>query len=343
MRFLITGGAGFIGSNTADRLISDGHDVQLLDDLSRRGSEKNLAWLRSKHGELTHLKVDVRDAEALSTAIKRHAPYDVVLHFAAQVAVTSSVIDPREDFEINAFGTLNLLEALRSLPHQPVILYSSTNKVYGALSHLQVVEGDTRYRYEDLPNGVDETTPLDFYSPYGCSKGCADQYFHDYARIYGMNTIVFRNSCIFGTRQFGVEDQGWLAWFMIAAALGKPISIYGNGKQVRDVLFVDDLIEAMLSAIEHIDDTRGQVFNMGGGQANSLSIWAEFEPILSRLRGNELPVSYADWRPGDQPIYISDISKAKRVFGWEPKISTEEGLERLYHWVNDNQTLFEGF
>jgi CDP-paratose 2-epimerase len=264
----------------------------------------------------------------------------LVLHFAAQVAVTTSVLDPRTDFEINALGTLNVLEAVRELELDPVLLYTSTNKVYGALSQLSVIEDERRYRYADLPRGVTEQTPLDLYSPYGCSKGAADQYVRDYHRMYGMRTIVFRNSCIYGTRQFGIEDQGFLAWFVIAAVTGIPITIYGNGKQVRDMLYVDDLIDAMLLASEKIEKTQGQVYNMGGGADNSLSVWLEIEPILSELLGRTIQVSHGDWRPGDQPIYISDVSKAHEDFNWQPTTGVDEGLRRLFNWVSDNKHLF---
>lgn len=339
MRIVITGGAGFIGSNTAHRLLSEGHEVIIMDDLSRVGSEKNLAWLREEHGEIPFHLVDIRDFQALHDAFSGYKKLSAVFHFAAQVAVTSSVTDPRFDFDVNALGTLNLLEVIRSLQLDPVILFTSTNKVYGALADLGVVEEATRYRYADLQTGVPETTPLDFYSPYGCSKGAADQYMHDYSRIYGLKTIVFRNSCIYGPRQFGVEDQGWLAWFAIAVAQSRDICIYGDGKQVRDVLFVDDLIDAMMLAIQE-PRAYGEIFNMGGGVENSLSVWLEFAPILERLAGREIPVSYGDWRPGDQKIYISDTRKAQQVLSWKPKTNVTQGIQMLYAWVNSNPHLF---
>ena len=340
MKTLITGGAGFIGTNTADRLLSEGHEVIIVDDLSRRGSERNLQWLLERHGDFAFHQIDIRQFDPLRKAFQDHPSIDLVLHFAAQVAVTSSVIDPRTDFEINALGTLNVLEAVRQLKSNPVVLYTSTNKVYGALSQLEVIEDETRYRYADLPRGVPETTPLDFYSPYGCSKGAADQYVRDYHRIYGMRTIVFRNSCIYGRHQFGIEDQGWLAWFVIAAVKGSPITIYGNGKQVRDLLYIDDLVEAMLSAYTRIEDTQGEVYNIGGGVEISVSIWLEIEPILCKLLGQEIPVSYGDWRPGDQPIYISDTTKALRHFDWQPKTDVEQGIRLLFDWVQGHQDLF---
>jgi CDP-paratose 2-epimerase len=339
MRVLITGGAGFIGTNTADKLLGDGHEVMILDDLSRPGSEINLAWLQSRHPEFPFFKVDIRDDRALKDAMKTCRTIDVLFHFAAQVAVTTSVENPREDFEINALGTLNILEAVRELGLDPVLLYTSTNKVYGEMEDQGVVKDENRYRYLSLPNGVSVSTPLDFHSPYGCSKGAADQYVHDYHRIYGLRTVVFRNSCIYGPRQFGIEDQGWLAWFVIAAVLGKPITIFGDGKQVRDVLYIDDLIDAMMLAVEHEETTSGEVYNIGGGIGNSIAVWSEFEPILSRLLGCKVEVTFKDWRPGDQRIYISDISKAERDFGWSPKVGVKEGIEHLYRWVDQNKQI----
>jgi CDP-paratose 2-epimerase len=340
MRVIVTGGAGFIGTNTVSALISRGDEVIVLDDLSRPGSDQNLAWLQDGHEGLIHEQIDIRDFPALRNCFAKHAPLDLVLHFAGQVAVTTSVHDPRGDFEINALGTLNVLESLRFLELDPVVLYSSTNKVYGGLPDFNVCETDNRYTLVDSPMGVSERTQLDFYSPYGCSKGAADQYVRDYHRIYGLRTIVFRNSCIYGPRQFGIEDQGWVAWFIIAATLGRKISIYGNGKQVRDVLFVDDLIDAMFMAIDKIEITQGQIYNMGGGPNNSLAIWTEFGLILEELFGKSISVAYKDWRPGDQPVYISDIRKANQDFDWNPTISVQDGIARLYEWVQENVSLF---
>ena len=340
MLYIVTGGAGFIGSNTVHRLLREGHRVVVIDNLSRPGSRRNLDWLQQAGGDLAFVLQDIRDFDGLRRAVRPH-PAEAVLHFAAQVAVTTSVTDPRQDFEINALGTFNLLEALRAESLNPIVLFTSTNKVYGALAHLKVEETQTRYRYADLPEGVSEATPLDFYSPYGCSKGTADQYVHDYGRIYGLRTVVFRNSCIYGTRQFGIEDQGWLAWFVIAALQGKPISIYGDGKQVRDVLFVDDLVEIMLRAVARPEVSAGQVYNIGGGPSRTVSVWREFGPMLESLLGKAIPVGLHDWRPGDQKIYVSDIRKASRDFGWEPKVDVEEGVRRLFDWVKENHGLFE--
>ena len=340
MLYIVTGGAGFIGSNTVNRLLREGHRVVVIDNLSRPGSRRNLDWLQQAGGDLTFVLQDIRDFDGLRRAVRPH-PAEAVLHFAAQVAVTTSVTDPRQDFEINALGTFNLLEALRAESLNPIVLFTSTNKVYGALAHLKVEETKTRYRYADLPEGVSEATPLDFYSPYGCSKGAADQYVHDYGRIYGLRTVVFRNSCIYGTRQFGIEDQGWLAWFVIAALQGKPISIYGDGKQVRDVLFIDDLVEIMLRAVARPEVSAGQVYNIGGGPSRTVSVWREFGPMLARQLGKAIPVSLHDWRPGDQKIYISDIRKASHDFGWEPKVDVDEGVRRLFDWVKENHALFD--
>lgn len=338
MRHLITGGAGFIGCNLADALAGAGEQVTLLDDLSRPGTEKNLRWLQENHGNnLTFIHADIRHAAAMIDAVANH---DVVFHLAGQVAVTTSVADPRGDFEINALGTLNVLEAARMAPTPPIVFFSSTNKVYGGMDHVRIAEAATRYTYADLPCGIPETQPLDFHSPYGCSKGAADQYVHDYARIYGLRTVVFRQSCIYGPRQMGVEDQGWLAHFIIAALMNRPISIYGDGKQIRDMLYIDDLVRAYRAALASIDSAAGQIYNIGGGAANTLAIWAECGPLLERLLGRSIPVHYGTWRPGDQPVYVSDIQKAERELGWRPTVGVEEGIARLVDWVDSNRQLF---
>jgi len=338
-KILITGGCGFIGANYTDRLLARGERVVVFDNLSRRGSEKNAEWLREKYGARFELiRADIRDARAIADAAREA---DAIFHFAAQVAVTTSVADPRTDFEINALGTFNALEAARLSGHNPIFLFASTNKVYGGMDDVIVVEKPTRYAYRDLIGGVSEQQPLDFHSPYGCSKGAADQYVRDYHRIYGVRTVVFRQSAIYGYRQFGVEDQGWLAWFIIAAVLGKPITIYGDGKQVRDMLFIDDLMDAYDAVLARIDQIAGQVYNIGGGPHNTTSVWTEFAPMLEKLLGKPIPFTYGDWRPGDQRVCVYDISKAKRELGWEPKISVPDGVERLYRWVVENKNLFE--
>ncbi|NPA26413.1 MAG: NAD-dependent epimerase/dehydratase family protein, partial [Chloroflexi bacterium] len=330
--YVLTGGAGFIGSNYAARLLQRGEHVTVYDNLSRQGAEENIHWLQETFGtdRLRVVVGDVRDASLL-TATVRDA--DVVVHLAAQVAVTTSVAHPRLDFEVNALGTFNVLEAARLAPRPPIVLYSSTNKVYGGMEDVAIVEEPTRYRYADLPYGVPETQPLDFHSPYGCSKGAGDQYVRDYARIYGLRTVVFRQSCIYGPRQWGIEDQGWVAWFVIAALTGKPITIYGDGKQVRDVLYIDDLLDVFDAAVARIDVAAGEVYNIGGGPENAVAIWAEFGPVLERILGRKIPVRYGPWRPGDQRVYISDIRKAQRELGWRPRVPFEEGLRRLVDWV----------
>jgi CDP-paratose 2-epimerase len=337
--YFITGGAGFIGSNYVSRLLERGEKVTIYDNLSRAGAPRNLAWLQEKFGRDAFRLIvgDVRDAAQL-TASMREA--DVIIHLAAQVAVTTSVVKPREDFEINAQGTFNVLEAARLNERKPVILYASTNKVYGGMEDVPVVEDATRWRYADLPQGCPESQLLDFHSPYGCSKGTGDQYVRDYSRIYGLRSVVFRQSCIYGPRQFGVEDQGWVAWMIIAAVTGRPLTIYGDGKQIRDVLHVNDLLDAYDAAIARIDRVGGQVYNLGGGPENTMSIWTEFGSMLERLLGHEIPVARGDWRPGDQKVFVADIRKAGRELGWKPKISVEEGVGRLFEWVKENKALF---
>ncbi|MGC1374780.1 MAG: GDP-mannose 4,6-dehydratase [Anaerolineales bacterium] len=337
--YLITGGAGFIGSNYVHRLVERGEKVTIYDNLSRAGSKVNLAWLEKTFGkDAFHLVVgDVTDAPLLASSTRNA---DVIVHLAGQVAVTTSVTDPRHDFESNALGTFNALEAARLSEHKPVFIYASTNKVYGGMEDVRIVEDSTRWRYADLALGCPETQPLDFHSPYGCSKGTGDQYVHDYARIYGLPTVVMRQSCIYGPRQFGVEDQGWLAWMIIAAVTGRPITIYGDGKQVRDVLHVDDLLNGYDVALAKMDAARGQVYNLGGGTRNVLAVWSEFGPLLEKLLGRKIPVARADWRPGDQRVFYADFSNAKRELGWEPKIGLEEGIEKLFNWVQDNKGLF---
>ena len=280
---------------------------------------------------------DVRDADLLTDSSRLA---DVIVHLAAQVAVTTSVTDPRVDFEVNAQGTFNMLEAARLNERKPVFLYASTNKVYGGMEDVKVQEDVTRWQYADLPLGCPETQPLDFHSPYGCSKGTGDQYVRDYARIYDLPTIVLRQSCIYGPRQFGVEDQGWVAWMIIAAVTGRPLTIYGDGKQIRDILYVEDLLNAYDAAIDRIGTVKGQVYNLGGGPANTMSIWSEFGPLLEKLLGRPIRVQRSDWRPGDQKVFVADIRKAHRDLGWEPKVGVERGVGSLFEWVRDNKNLF---
>lgn len=339
MKIIITGGAGFIGCNAAARYLGEGQTVVVVDNLSRRGARHNLEWLRHLGGSLVVEQVDIRDASAISDTFRQHRDAEVVLHLAGQVAVTTSVTDPRHDFETNALGTFNVLEAARTLPHLRALLFSSTNKVYGGMEQVGVIERNGRYAYATLPNGVPETQPLDFHSPYGCSKGAADQYTIDYARIYGLPTVTLRQSAIYGPRQMGVEDQGWVAWFCIAAVTGRPITIYGDGKQVRDVLHVNDLVDAYDQAIERIDRVTGQVFNVGGGPRNTLAI-IEVVHLLEQYLGRPLHPAFDDWRPGDQRIFVADISKAASDLSWQPKIGPQEGVEGLLQWVQANQQLF---
>jgi CDP-paratose 2-epimerase len=339
MKWLVTGGAGFIGCNVVRRLLAGSHDVVVLDDLSRRGAKENLAWLQTL-GEVSFVRQDIRDAAGVQQAIASLRDAQVVLHLAGQVAVTTSVTDPRTDFEINAGGTFNLLEAVRRSAPDAVFLYASTNKVYGNLEHESVELRDGRYAYTHLKQGVSETEPLDFHSPYGCSKGAADQYVRDYARIYGLRTVVFRQSCIYGERQFGIEDQGWVAWFTIAALLGRRFTIFGDGRQVRDVLFVDDLAACYLQAVEEIDRVAGQVYNIGGGPHNQLSL-LELVALLGARTGRKLDPPFADWRPGDQKVFVCDVSKAQKDFGWAPKISAAAGVERLAGWVEKEKAMLQ--
>ncbi len=337
---LITGGAGFIGSNYVARCLSRKEKVVIFDNLSRSGASLNLEWLSDQFGRESFelIRGDVRDEAAISEAVRGA---DRILHLAAQVAVTTSVTDPRSDFEINARGTFNTLEAARASGRNPVFIYASTNKVYGGMENVPVVEKTTRYDYEDLEFGASEEQSLDFHSPYGCSKGAGDQYVRDYSRIYQLPTVVFRQSCIYGTRQFGIEDQGWVAWFIIAALTGRPLTIYGNGKQVRDLLFIDDLLDAYDLGFSQGNGIQGQVFNIGGGRQNAISVWNEFKPMLEKLVGREIRVKSKDWRPGDQPVYISDIRKAVRQLGWQPKVNVADGVRRLVEWVRGNLSYFE--
>jgi CDP-paratose 2-epimerase len=333
MKWLITGGCGFIGCNAASHLLRASEQVVVLDNMSRQGTNDNRSWLEGLPSVPTFVEADIRDAVAVREAIAVHRP-DVLLHLAAQVAVTTSVRDPRTDFEVNALGTLNLLEAVRLESPRTIFLYSSTNKVYGCLKSLRVEETATRYVMPQLPYGVDESQPLDFYSPYGCSKGVADQYVLDYARIYGLRSAVFRQSCIYGPHQYGVEDQGWVAWMTIAALTGRPITIYGTGKQVRDLLYVSDLVRCYRAAIERIDHVAGEAFNIGGGPVNSLSL-VDFLRVLEQFCERPVETGYGPARPGDQPFFVSDIRKAERLLNWRPRVTVAEGIEQLAAWVNE--------
>jgi CDP-paratose 2-epimerase len=332
---LITGGAGFVGANLAHRLLSDGRRVLVFDNLSRPGVERNLEWLRQNHPtRLDVMVADVRDAAAVERAVARA---DHVFHFAAQVAVTTSLVDPREDFSVNALGTLNVLEAARAQPVPPSVLMTSTNKVYGGLEDVELKLEGQRYEpvTEDIAShGISEARPLDFHSPYGCSKGTADQYVHDYARSYGLKTVVFRMSCIYGQRQFGTEDQGWVAHFLLRALDREPITLFGDGKQVRDILFVDDLVDAFVLAQRHIGKLAGGAFNIGGGPRNVISLLDLLDQIEA-LDGKRPETTYEDWRTGDQRYYVSDTRRFEAATGWRPAVDARHGIERLHQWLRE--------
>ncbi len=333
---LITGGAGFIGVNLADKILSEGKSVMIFDNLSRDGVENNLIWLKEKYPEKLHVMIaDVRNRTALKEAVKGA---DQVFHFAAQVAVTSSLLDPFYDFDVNAQGTLNLLEAIRHSDHKPSLVFTSTNKVYGELKHLDIIMNGTRYYPENTQyrnNGINEEHNLDFYSPYGCSKGIADQYIIDYSRTFGLKTVVFRMSCVYGPHQFGTEDQGWVAHFLIQSLKKNPIVLYGDGKQVRDILFVDDLINALQLAQEKINNLSGKAFNIGGGVKNTVSL-LEFVDLIEKVSGTKPLYNFSEWRTGDQKYYVSDINLFQSATGWLPKVSTKEGIQKLYNWIVQN-------
>lgn len=342
MKVVISGVAGFIGAQAAATCLARGDEVVGLDNLSRRGNQENLQWLHTQPGQenLQFTPVDIRHDNDVMQLFEQHPDAEAILHLAGQVAVTTSIVNPRADFEANALGTFNLLEATRQYCPQAAFLYASTNKVYGKMADVPVVEGATRYTYRDLPQGVDEATPLEFYSPYGCSKGAGDQYVRDYARIYGLKTVVFRQSCIYGTRQFGIEDQGWVAWFTIASVLGKPMTIYGDGKQVRDLLWVGDLIDLYLRAIANIATAAGQIYNAGGGAANSMSL-LELSALLSELMGRSIKPPHADWRPGDQKVFIANVHKAQQELGWSPRTTPQVGIRQLLEWTCASQELLQ--
>lgn len=344
---LITGGCGFIGCNLADRLAAQGTNVLILDSLARAGVRENAQWLKSRHAERVRISIgDVRDPIPVIDAVREA---QAVLHLAAQVAVTSSMEDPLDDFEINARGTLNVLEAVRLHNPEAPLVFASTNKVYGRLiDETQIERVGLRYTPKDagLAAGVTESAALDFHSPYGCSKGAADQYVRDYSRVYGLRAVVMRMSCIYGPRQFGNEDQGWIAHFVLSALRGEPLTIYGDGYQVRDALFVSDAVEAWIAVLREIDVTRGRVFNLGGGAANSTSLLELIQLIARSIRG-DVRHNFADWRPGDQPWYVTDTGALSSIIGWKPGVNLEDGLGRLREWLqtriqpaNDTREVF---
>lgn len=336
MRYLITGGCGFLGSNLAEEILKRGEELFIFDNLFRYGSEQNLKWLQTL-GDFKFYRSDIRSYNDVEFAIKDAKP-DVIFHLAGQVAMTTSLENPRLDFEINALGGNNLLEVVRKYAPYSIVTYSSTNKVYGDFDWINFKETETRYIAEGYENGFDESVPLDFQSPYGCSKGATDQYMLDYAKMFDLQTIVFRHSSIFGGRQFATIDQGWIGWFVSRAIKTKkgnliePFTISGNGKQVRDVLFADDLINCYFSAVEKISDNKGQVFNIGGGIDNSLSLIELFQ-ILEQQLDISLKYTNLDWRRSDQKVFIADISKARERFDWQVSVNKSEGIKKMIEWI----------
>lgn len=339
-RVVITGGAGFIGSHLAERFLRDGARVRLFDNFTRPGSRLNAEWISAQGGSrLEIVEGDVRDFGAVQSVIR---DADAVIHLAAQVAVTTSVTQPRHDFEVNALGTFNVMEAARLAAVPPAVMYSSTNKVYGKMEGMETRIRDGRYACVNMPAGIAETQPLDFCSPYGCSKGAGDQYVLDYGRVYGLRTAVFRQSCIYGPRQFGVEDQGWVAWFAIRALQNRPVTIFGDGRQVRDVLFIEDLADAYVMALNRIDEIAGSAFNVGGGPVNTLSL-LELVALLEQRLQRPFPHSFDEWRPGDQRVFVSNVSKAGLAFGWTPRTPVAEGVNKMFDWQVENESLLPGY
>ncbi len=339
MSWLVTGGCGFVGSNVVDALLTQGQDVVALDNLTRHGSEHNLAWLRERHGDgWRFVQADTRDQGAVDQVIGDFKP-DTIAHLAGQVAMTTSVADPRLDFETNALGTFNVLDAVRRLSPDSGVIYSSTNKVYGELDQFEYVEGPTRWLMPSHPNGIAEDVQLDGYSPYGCSKLAADQYVRDWHRLYGLKTAVFRHSSMYGGRQYATYDQGWIGWFcMKALEMADPdapnFTISGDGKQVRDALHADDLVTAYLAAGEHLDEVAGSIFNLGGGPANALSLLELFAK-LEEITGNTMRYDKLPFRQGDQLVFVADITKAHDLLGWQPRVSSDEGLARMVEWTQE--------
>lgn len=337
MKYLVTGGCGFLGSNISSELLKRGHELVIFDSLYRFGSYQNLEWLKTQ-GDFEFIHGDIRNTNDVERTIKTHMP-DVIYHLAGQVAMTTSIADPRMDFEVNAGGSFNLLNAVRLYSPESTIIYSSTNKVYGDLEQFQYEESETRYKCIDKPQGFDENVTLDFHSPYGTSKGCADQYMLDFARIYGLKTVVFRHSSMFGGRQFATFDQGWLGWFTTKAVeikkgiLKEPFTISGNGKQVRDLLYASDCVALYLKAAEEIDSIKGQAFNIGGGIENSSSLLELFSFLEDEL---DITMDYTRLPPreSDQLVFVADITKAYELIGWQPGIDKETGIRKMIEWVD---------
>jgi CDP-paratose 2-epimerase len=339
-KILVTGGLGFIGVNLCGDALRKGLNVVIVDDMSRKGTDLNLIYLQSiKAGCLEIENVNIVDSKKVFSVFKKHNDLDSVIHLAGQVAVTTSMKNPVEDFEANARGTLNILEAIRVLGIDCGLLFASTNKVYGDLNGVIVHEEADAYRFNHDLLGINEQQALDFHSPYGCSKGTADQYVRDYSRVYGLKTVVLRQSCIYGCRQFGIEDQGWVAWFTISALSGMPIKLYGNGKQVRDILFVDDLIELYWGCLENIDKTSGQIFNVGGG-THRLSL-LKLVSLLETVLQKKIEINHFESRPGDQRIFVSDITKVSDAINWTPRTAVELGVDKLIAWMRDHQREFK--
>ena len=340
MKLLITGGCGFLGSNLAADAIARGDDLVVFDNLYRNGSRDNLAWLQNQ-GKFRFEHGDIRNQNDITRIVQEFKP-DAIFHLAGQVAMTTSIANPRMDFEVNVMGTHNLLEAVRHHASQATVVYSSTNKVYGDLEQYTYRETATRYECIEQPNGFNELTQLDFHSPYGCSKGAADQYMLDYARIFGLKTVVFRHSSMYGGRQFATYDQGWIGWFCQKATETKngtakePFTISGTGKQVRDVLHADDMKRLYLASVTNIDNAKGQAFNIGGGLANSLSL-LELFALLEALAGVKLNYTKLPVRVSDQRVFVSDIAKANQLLGWQPAVSSREGVARMFEWVGQTQ------
>jgi CDP-paratose 2-epimerase len=334
---VITGGAGFIGCNIAARLAGEGKRVRIIDSLARPGVETNLSWLRATFGDAIEFSpCDVRDRHHLCDAIEGASE---IYHLAAQVAVTTSLVDPITDFEVNLAGAVNVLEAARRQRNVPSVIFASTNKVYGGLEDIELEVAGDRYQPVEgkwLRHGVGEDRPLDFHSPYGCSKGGADQYIVDYARCMGVPSVVFRMSCIYGPHQFGTEDQGWVAHFLIRAIEGKPITLYGDGKQVRDILFVEDVVDAYTTAARRMGELSGRAFNLGGGVDNTISL-LQLLGWIGELTGRRPPVEMSEWRPGDQRYYVSDTRRFSAATGWQAKVPARDGVERLYHWLMEQR------
>lgn len=339
-RILIIGGAGFIGSNITDVHLGRGDSVTVLDNLCRTGSRLNLARLKEKHGRVTLLKADIiKDSKVLDSAARG---MEIIYHFAGQVAVTRSVADPRHDFMTNALGTFNVLEAIRRRNPEALLLYSSTMRVYGKMAGEKACRSGDRYFFPAYRRGIPEGRALDFHTPYACSKGAADQYVLDYSRTYGLRTVVFRQSCIYGPGQFAIEDHGWVAWFLASALLDRPMRIFGDGRQVRDILYISDLVRAYEQAVRFSAAAAGRVYNIGGGPGNALSL-REMLSLLGNIVGKRLRVAYRGWRPGDTRFFVSDISNASQELRWRPAVSIRKGLALTMDWMRENLPLFRKY